>query len=211
MCDGPSKHTVVISVSSEKRRRRKDNKKRRRKKGDTTNGAGGRCAWSTPERFFGKNEKMVPSYLVFRAKLGRSERRRMEVSQWDGKRWKAVGYSRKIKYILPLSPSPHLFPSPSLHRLKERKSRSGMQKSPNTVKCTLLSGSAWCTDGKYMRRYTGTFDIFFGIEHRMRREEMEEQFNKVPKQGWRSAVDASRITDENAGCKDRKHTPGRSL
>ena len=62
-----------------------------------------------------------------------------------------------------------------------------------------------------MRRYTGTFDIFFGIEHRMRREEMEEQFNKVPKQGWRSAVDASRITDENAGCKDRKHTPGRSL
>ena len=35
-----------------------------------------------------------------------------------------------------------------------------------------------------MRRYEGTFDIFFGIEHRMRREEMEEQFNKEAKQRW---------------------------
>ena len=28
-----------------------------------------------------------------------------------------------------------------------------------------------------MRRYRGTFEIFFGIEHRLRKEEMEEQFN----------------------------------
>ena len=35
----------------------------------------------------------------------------------------------------------------------------------------------------------------------MKKEEMEEQ-------GWRRAVDAPRITDENAGSEDRKHTSG---
>ena len=57
-------------------------------------------------------------------------------------------------------------------------------------------------------RYKGTFDIFFGIDHRMRKEEMDEPFNKEAKQGWRSAADAARITDETAGSKDRKHTSG---
>ena len=32
-----------------------------------------------------------------------------------------------------------------------------------------------------MKRYRGTFDIFFGIQHRKRKEEMEEQFNKETK------------------------------
>ena len=40
-----------------------------------------------------------------------------------------------------------------------------------------------------MRRYRGTFDNFFGVEHRMRKEEMEEQLNKEAKQGWRFAAD----------------------
>ena len=51
-----------------------------------------------------------------------------------------------------------------------------------------------------MRRYEGKSDIFSGIEHRLRKEEMEE--------GWRFAVDAARITDEKAGIEDRKHTSG---
>ena len=59
-----------------------------------------------------------------------------------------------------------------------------------------------------MKRCKGTFDIFFGIGHRMRKEEMEEPFNKEAKQGWRSAANAARITDETAGSKDRKHTSG---
>ena len=29
-----------------------------------------------------------------------------------------------------------------------------------------------------MRRYNGRYDILFGIEHRQRKEEIEEQFNK---------------------------------
>ena len=62
--------------------------------------------------------------------------------------------------------------------------------------------------GKSMRRYKGTFDIFFGIKHRMGKEEMEEQFNREAKQGWRFAADAARITDENASSEDRKHTSG---
>ena len=32
-----------------------------------------------------------------------------------------------------------------------------------------------------MKRYKGTFDIFFGIEHRIRKEGMEEQVNKEVK------------------------------
>ena len=38
----------------------------------------------------------------------------------------------------------------------------------------------------------------FGMEHRLRKEEMDEQFNKEAKQGWRLAADAARITDGNA-------------
>ena len=59
-----------------------------------------------------------------------------------------------------------------------------------------------------MRRYQGKCDVFFGIEHRLRKEETEEQFNKEAKKGWRFAADAPRITDETAGSEDRKHTSG---
>ena len=61
---------------------------------------------------------------------------------------------------------------------------------------------------KYMRRYKGKCDIFFGTEHRLRKEEMEEQFNKEAKEGRRFAADAARITGERAGSEDRKHTSG---
>ena len=36
------------------------------------------------------------------------------------------------------------------------------------IRRTLLNGSAWSTEKKYMRRYKGTFAVFFGIEHRLR-------------------------------------------
>ena len=57
-----------------------------------------------------------------------------------------------------------------------------------------------------MRRYKGTFDVFFGKEHGLRKEEMEEQFSKEAKEGRGFAADAARITDENAGSEDRTHT-----
>ena len=57
-----------------------------------------------------------------------------------------------------------------------------------------------------MKRFKGTFDIFFGVEHRMRNEDMEEQCNKDAKEGWRFVADAARITDERASSEDRKHT-----
>ena len=55
-----------------------------------------------------------------------------------------------------------------------------------------------------MKRYKGKCNFFFGIEHRLRKEEMEEQFNKEAKEGWRFAADAARITDE----RDQKGTSG---
>ena len=89
-----------------------------------------------------------------------------------------------------------------------RRNRSGVHKPANTVRCTLFNGFAWSTEKKYMRSYNGTFDIFFGIEVRMRREDMEEQFNKESKEGWRLAADAARFTNEKASSEDRKHTSG---
>ena len=83
-----------------------------------------------------------------------------------------------------------------------------MRKEEKRLRCTLLNGSAWSTEKKYVRRYKGTFDIFFGIAHRLTKEEMEEQFNKEATKGWRFAASAARFTEETAGDEDRKHTSG---
>ena len=55
--------------------------------------------------------------------------------------------------------------------------RTVMQEYARRLRCTLLKGLTWSTEKKYMRRCKGTFEIFSGIEHRLRKEEMEEQFN----------------------------------
>ena len=39
-------------------------------------------------------------------------------------------------------------------------------------RCTSLNGSAWSTERKNMRRYKGKCDIFFGMENRLRKDEM---------------------------------------
>ena len=72
----------------------------------------------------------------------------------------------------------------------------------------MQNGSAWSTERKYMRRYKGKCDIFFGIEHRLRKEEIEDQFNREAEEGLRFAADAARITDKVAGSEDQKHTSG---
>ena len=59
-----------------------------------------------------------------------------------------------------------------------------------------------------MRRNNKTCGIFFGIEHRLRKEEMVEHFKREAKEGWRFAADAARITDERESSEDRKHTSG---
>ena len=59
-----------------------------------------------------------------------------------------------------------------------------------------------------MRRCKGKGEIFFGIEHRLRKEEREEQFNREAKEGWRLPTDEPRITDDRASSEDRKHTLG---
>ena len=81
-----------------------------------------------------------------------------------------------------------------------------MKKEAQLLRCTLLNGSAWSTERKCMRRYKGKCDIFFGIKRRLRKEEMEEQFNKEANEGWRFAADAARITDERASSEDRTYT-----
>ena len=86
--------------------------------------------------------------------------------------------------------------------------RNEMGKGEKKLRCALLNGLAWSTERKYMRRYKGTFDVFFGMEHRLRKEEMEEQFNREGKEGWRFAADAATITRARASSEDRTHTSG---
>ena len=86
--------------------------------------------------------------------------------------------------------------------------RTKMKKEARLLRCTLLNGSTWSTEKRYMRRYKGKCDIFFGIELRLRKEETEEQFNREAKEGWIFAADAARITDQRASSEDRKHTSG---
>ena len=71
-----------------------------------------------------------------------------------------------------------------------------MRKEQKRLRCALLNGSAWTTGKKYMRRFNGTFEVFFGIEPRLRKEEMEEQLNKEAREGWGFAASAARITEE---------------
>ena len=56
-----------------------------------------------------------------------------------------------------------------------------MKRESKLLRSTLLNGSAWSTERKYMRRYTGKCEISFGIEHELREEEMEKQFNREAK------------------------------
>ena len=56
--------------------------------------------------------------------------------------------------------------------------RNDMKKEVGALRCTLLNGSTWSTERKCMRRYTGKCDIFLEIEHRLRMEKIEEQFNR---------------------------------
>ena len=64
---------------------------------------------------------------------------------------------------------------PKRWKQPKEEDRKNMQKGARRLRCTLVNGSAWSTEKKYMRRYKGMFDIFFGIKHRFRKEEMEEQ------------------------------------
>ena len=56
-----------------------------------------------------------------------------------------------------------------------------------------------------IRSYT---KMTFKISHKLRKEEMEEQFNREAKEGWRFAADAAKITDERASSEDRKLMSG---
>ena len=73
-----------------------------------------------------------------------------------------------------------------------------MRKEVKRLKCTLLNGSVWSTEKKYMRRYRGTFDIFFGIEHRKgkvkkwrkwQKQMMKKLKGEVEKKGLKLSVD----------------------
>ena len=82
------------------------------------------------------------------------------------------------------------------------------KKRAELLRCILLCGSAWSTERKYMRRYTGKCDIFFGTEHRLRKEEVEEQFNKEAEERSIFAADAARSLMKEQVVRGRQHSLG---
>ena len=86
--------------------------------------------------------------------------------------------------------------------------RTEMRKEEKRLKCTLLNGSAWSTEKKYMRRYKGTFDIIFGMNTGRGRMKWRGSCIKRPTERWRFAANAARITDETTSSEDGKHTSG---
>ena len=63
--------------------------------------------------------------------------------------------------------------NPQRWRLPKGEHWTEMKKEAESYWCTLLNGLAWSTEKKFFRRYKGKWDIFFGMEHRLRKEEME--------------------------------------
>ena len=55
----------------------------------------------------------------------------------------------------------------------------------------MLSGSAWSTEKIHEKIQRKVRYLFWGIKHRLKKEEMEEQFNSEAKEGWRCAADAA--------------------
>ena len=98
--------------------------------------------------------------------------------------------------------------SPQRRKQPEGEDMTEMKKEAKLLRCTLLNGSAWSTERKKMRRSEEKCDVFFGIQHRLRKEEMEEQFDKEAKEGCRFTENAARIIHEITGSEDRKHTSG---
>ena len=125
--------------------------------------------------------------------------KRMEIMEKWQQQQVQVKESRKVEEI------------PQRWKQPKGEDRSKMKKEAKLLRCTLLNGSAWSTERRYVRSYQGKFDIFFGIEHRLRKEEMVEEFNTEAMEGWRFAADAARTTDETAGSEDRKTRIKRSF
>ena len=69
-----------------------------------------------------------------------------------------------------------------------------MKKEAKLLRCTLLNGSVWRTERKYMRRYKESVVFSWVLS----------MVNKEANEGWRFAADAARITDETAGIEDQK-------
>ena len=129
-----------------------------------------------------------------------------------GQNWPSVsaaaeGPHRRTEAVMRMQQEVQIEENRWTEATSKRWNRAEMNNGARRLRCTLLNGS-WSTEKQKMRRYRGKCDIFFGIEHRLRNEEMEEQFDRKAKEGWRFAADAARITDGNAGTEDRKHTSG---
>ena len=80
-------------------------------------------------------------------------------------------------------------------------------KKVRVSRCTLLKGSTWSSEKKVLGKTKESATSFF-VEHRLRKEDIEEQFDREAKEGWRLAANAARITDERASSEDRQHTSG---
>ena len=69
-------------------------------------------------------------------------------------------------------------------------------KGPNILRIYLCNGSSMGTTQRAQQQDRKRHDIFVGVEHRLRREKLQDNFNKLCRKGYTVAADAARSTSE---------------
>ena len=193
----PTGGKMASSGKLEEREEEEDKTWKKRKK----NGSTEKRTW-----WKGCKELIIVLFLM-RTKKDKKEREHKR-SERRAQNWLSVSAGElRMQQEVRIKESRWAEATPKRWKQPKGEDRIEMKNEARVSRCTLLNGSAWSTERKYMRRCKGKCAIFFGTEHRMRKEEMEEQFNREAKQGWR-CCSRYRITDATASSEDRKHTSG---
>ena len=85
--------------------------------------------------------------------------------------------------------------------------RTKMKEEAKLLRCTLLNVSGWSTERRYMRRYNGKCDIFFGKELRGRRKWRNSSIKRLMKDEGLQRMQRELLM-ETTGSEDRKHMSG---
>ena len=76
--------------------------------------------------------------------------------------------------------------------------------------CAMLNGSSLVTEKAYIEQYKKNINVFIGIEHGMKGEEAEQQFNRLAKSSLKIAVDDTRDTGrEHRASRQEAYVRGR--
>ena len=71
--------------------------------------------------------------------------------------------------------------------------------------CVMLNGSSWSTEKDFLEGRGAGLDVFIGIEHRLRGEVIDQEWNVYAKKSYKIAAADARSTED---VQDARHTSG---